>query len=146
MSTVYDYVDVAVSVQQAVSAIRSASRSFGSCAERGNNSFAIKDNTPRTQYSTSWPATVTIELESINNDNTRISFTSSNFGFGRSECESRLGAVKAAVLSEMDSLQRKNAAHIADGADAMLKYKQLLDAGIITQDEYNMKKHQLLGL
>lgn len=32
------------------------------------------------------------------------------------------------------------------GADEILKYKNLLDQGIITQDEFETKKKQLLGL
>lgn len=31
-------------------------------------------------------------------------------------------------------------------ADEILKYKNLLDGGIITQEEFNTKKKQLLGL
>lgn len=31
-------------------------------------------------------------------------------------------------------------------ADELKKYKDLLDSGIITQDEFNEKKKQLLGL
>lgn len=30
-------------------------------------------------------------------------------------------------------------------ADALLKYKQLLDAGVITEEEFNEKKWQILG-
>ena len=32
------------------------------------------------------------------------------------------------------------------GADEIVKYKELLDKGIITQEEYDAKKKQLLGL
>ena len=32
------------------------------------------------------------------------------------------------------------------GADEILKYKGLLDAGIITEEEFNAKKAQILGL
>ncbi len=31
-------------------------------------------------------------------------------------------------------------------ADELMKYKQLLDAGAITQEEYEIKKRQILGL
>ena len=31
-------------------------------------------------------------------------------------------------------------------ADEIMKYKELLDAGVITQEEYEQKKKQLLGL
>lgn len=34
----------------------------------------------------------------------------------------------------------------ASGADEILKYKSLLDAGIITEEEFNAKKAQILGL
>lgn len=34
----------------------------------------------------------------------------------------------------------------ASGADEILKFKQLLDAGVITEEEFNAKKMQLLGL
>ena len=31
-------------------------------------------------------------------------------------------------------------------ADELLKFKKLLDAGAISEDEYNMKKKQILGI
>ena len=34
----------------------------------------------------------------------------------------------------------------ASGADEILKYKQLLDAGIITEEEFQAKKKQILGI
>lgn len=34
----------------------------------------------------------------------------------------------------------------ASEADELLKFKQLLDAGVITQDEFDTKKKQILGL
>jgi predicted Zn-dependent peptidase len=34
----------------------------------------------------------------------------------------------------------------ASTADELKKYKELLDAGIITQEEFDAKKKQLLGL
>ena len=34
----------------------------------------------------------------------------------------------------------------ANSADELMKYKQLLDSGIITQEEFDAKKKQLLGL
>jgi predicted Zn-dependent peptidase len=35
---------------------------------------------------------------------------------------------------------------ITDSADQIAKYKDLLDKGIITQEEFDAKKKQLLGL
>ena len=39
-----------------------------------------------------------------------------------------------------------NAIPQASGADEIKKYKELLDMGIITQEEFDAKKKQLLGL
>lgn len=55
-----------------------------------------------------------------------------------------------ALLSVIVDSQKGQAApaHAAAGssADELLKFKQLLDAGVITQDEFDTKKKQLLGL
>ncbi len=39
-----------------------------------------------------------------------------------------------------------NAGSQPSGADELMKYKQLLDGGAITQEEYDLKKKQLLNL
>ncbi len=39
-----------------------------------------------------------------------------------------------------------NDANQISGADELTKYKQLLDEGVLTQEEFNLKKKQLLGL
>ena len=36
--------------------------------------------------------------------------------------------------------------HLHSAADEILKFKVLLDQGIITQEEFNAKKNELLGL
>lgn len=35
---------------------------------------------------------------------------------------------------------------VADGTEEIKKFKELLDEGIITQEEFDAKKKQLLGL
>ena len=37
-------------------------------------------------------------------------------------------------------------APVASAADEIMKFKGLLDAGVITQEEFDAKKKQLLGL
>ena len=37
-------------------------------------------------------------------------------------------------------------ASVSEAADDLLKLKELLDAGILTQEEFDAKKKQLLGL
>ena len=41
---------------------------------------------------------------------------------------------------------RRPAAPIPGAADELKQYKELLDMGAITQEEYDQKKKQLLGL
>ena len=65
-------------------------------------------------------------------------------------------AINAKAVELLHSLKdnKSEAAPAADApaqqavsaADEILKFKQLLDAGVITQEEFNAKKAQLLGL
>jgi len=43
-------------------------------------------------------------------------------------------------------LNRANSSSVPSSADELKKYKDLLDDGIITQEEFDAKKKQLLGL
>lgn len=57
--------------------------------------------------------------------------------------------VKNKVFELQQQAESKSVSQIINplsGADEILKYKQLLDEGIITQEEFNAKKKQLLGL
>lgn len=47
------------------------------------------------------------------------------------------------ILFELKN--KKNASPVVSVADEMLKFKQLLDMGIITQEEFEKKKRELLG-
>ena len=59
------------------------------------------------------------------------------------KCISALQIICAERDSESDAGQ-KNVA--VSTADEIMKFKGLLDAGAITQEEYDAKKKQLLGL
>lgn len=54
------------------------------------------------------------------------------------------------ILTELTLLQNdqkeEQRVEVLSGADEILKYKKLLDDGIITQEEFEAKKKQLLGL
>lgn len=50
------------------------------------------------------------------------------------------------LINNSQEVQEDNAAPIASAADEILKFKNLLDSGIITQDEFEAKKKQLLGI
>ena len=60
------------------------------------------------------------------------------------ECLSALQIIADSYQSEVAS-QTANQSN-ASAADEIVKFKQLLDADIITQDEFDAKKQQLLGL
>lgn len=42
--------------------------------------------------------------------------------------------------------RKEESIQVISGADEILKYKNLMDAGIITEEEFNAKKSQILGL
>ena len=59
-----------------------------------------------------------------------------------------LSFIKRSVVpkTEKDVSQVINNIHRPSNADELKKYKDLLDSGIITQEEFDQKKKQLLGL
>ena len=108
------------------------------------------------------------QIKSINFDNA-VDVTSSNFGIlnGRITIDTRtetcsfdvvrkrtseVAALVNSVVQEILEAKKteKNGPTIiqnqASAADELLKMKQLLDAGIISQEEFDAKKKQLLGL
>jgi len=133
-----------------IKAIQRAGRSFGSLVESGKGKYEIKDNVQRTDWSTTWPATTEINVSSSFMDKTvDISLYSHNFGIGpiqRKECESKLGAVKGAIEEEIDKIKKENTSSSNDNMEALINVKKLLDMGVITQEEFDAKKKQLLGL
>lgn len=146
MSTASDSVKVSIPLNTAIMAFRGVSRSFGSCIEKGNNVFAIKDTVQRTLLSTTYPATVTVTFKE-DGEITVILFEAKNLGFGpiqSKECHSRLGAVKSAIINEIEKLSSQQPTQTFSAADELLKYKQLLDMGAISQEEFDKKKKELL--
>lgn len=60
------------------------------------------------------------------------------------ECLSALQIISDSYQSELGE-QTANQSGVS-AADEIVKFKQLLDAGVITQEEFDTKKQQLLGL
>ncbi len=69
---------------------------------------------------------------------------------GMKKCPSCHSANVTEITAEEAAEARKAAAKpavpAASNADELAKYKQLLDTGVITQEEFDAKKKQLLGL
>lgn len=63
----------------------------------------------------------------------------------REEVHSALTDIIAKVQVE-DAYNHNNTTASSSNADELKKYKELLDSGIITQEEFDAKKKQLLGL
>ncbi|EKO1912189.1 SHOCT domain-containing protein [Clostridium botulinum] len=50
------------------------------------------------------------------------------------------------IKQKIEELQQQGHNPITSGADELRKYKELMDDGIITEDEFNKKKKELLGI
>ncbi|MFN2937731.1 SHOCT domain-containing protein [Lachnospiraceae bacterium YH-ros2226] len=62
------------------------------------------------------------------------------------ETQEILSCLELIIRENQKSLSASENSKAADAADEILKYKKLLDAGAITQEEYEAKKKQLLNL
>lgn len=59
---------------------------------------------------------------------------------------SSLGAKIRAAMDTYKNDEEKSSSEGFSAADELKKYKELLDSGVITQEEFDAKKKQLLGL
>ena len=69
--------------------------------------------------------------------------------FSLIENYAEIGNVLSQLINQRQENTQRNAAHSSpksDSMDDLLKLKSLLDSGIITQEEFELKKKQLLGL
>lgn len=57
-----------------------------------------------------------------------------------------MSALQLIVDSAKNAVSEESDRGPVSAADEILKYKNLLDAGIITEEEFNAKKTQLLNL
>lgn len=83
---------------------------------------------------TAWMKSITITTSSG-----RISF---NLIKNRDEIYSEIGK----LLVERQNTKKETPAETNNAADELKKFKELLDSGVITQEEFDQKKKQLLGL
>ena len=83
------------------------------------------------------------------NDTNRILFCSGMFSFAKTNsfAETIADQIREAYNHYQDTAEVVSAVPAGiSSADELKKYKELLDAGIITQVEFDAKKKQLLGL
>ncbi|MBR1968808.1 MAG: SHOCT domain-containing protein [Clostridia bacterium] len=82
-------------------------------------------------------------------DTNRILFCSGMFSFGKTnEFANMIGAEIRTVFENYkdNDVVEVTGATTNSAADEIKKFKDLLDAGVITQEEFDLKKKQLLGL
>ncbi len=96
---------------------------------------------------------IKITVNSINNPVVYINFLtiatkkeSSTYKTLYNSAQECLSVLQLICNSQESLLENNNNAATLSNADEILKYKRLLDEGIITQEEFDAKKKQLLGL
>ena len=82
-----------------------------------------------------------IEISLINTETKRGGFTHKNC----KEIGNKIISLLS-VIADSQTAPVAGSVPVASAADELMKYKQLLDAGAITQEEFDAKKKQLLGL
>ncbi len=94
-----------------------------------------------------------IQLETasgIMNNTANNFFNENSFTFDKSvQTNENMSLVADYIKNRIAETKRSKSAPIVNqvsSADELLKYKQLLDMGILTQEEFDTKKKQLLGL
>ena len=83
------------------------------------------------------------------NDTNRLIFCSGMFSWGEAnDFATSLGAkIRKAMDAYKNNPEEEETQGIMfSGADEIKKYKELMDMGIISQDEFEAKKKQILGL
>ena len=76
----------------------------------------------------------------------RMKRSSGQYRKNLEETREILSCLELIIRENQKSLSASENSKPADAADEILKYKKLLDAGAITQEEYEAKKKQLLNL
>lgn len=120
-------------------------------ASGSNNEYTIKETQQRTDWSTTWPATSVVKLEYLDNNTTRIFIKTSNFGFGPIQsnyCKQIMGTVKNFIISETENKNNDTMAVNSNKISAIEKIKklsELKDNGILTHEEFELKKSELLS-
>jgi len=90
-----------------------------------------------------------LQNQNAMNDTNRILFCSGMFSFGKTNefANSVAIDIKKAYEHYHEALEASTPSESAiSSTDELRKYKELLDDGIITQEEFDAKKKQLLGL
>lgn len=75
-----------------------------------------------------------------------VASSSGSISFCFVEERNRIYAIVSNLLLERQNVKKQDYRNKNDAADDLKKFKELLDSGVITQDEFDEKKKQLLDL
>ena len=110
------------------------------------NAFTVKEKVGLLAYAN--PAKLKISLSELKAGKTEIEVESSNFGFGpiqgkhvKSVATTFINAVKL----KANESNNAGVSAVSD-ADELKKFAELRDQGVISQEEFEVKKKQILGL
>lgn len=103
--------------------------------------------------STTWGDTLTVTIGKFDGKSTKVTVNSSSKSFSimaGGQQARNIQAFTEAFSEELQNYEMMQEASVsvnqADAADEIMKFKKLLDAGAITEEEFSAKKKQLLGL
>lgn len=94
-----------------------------------------------------WKAKVTYDLQP-NGDSTAVTVTGKNFSAGpvqRNAVEKEVNSFMTALHDAINEFKKDTRTNSQSTADELLKYKELLDQGVLTQEEFDNQKSKLLG-
>lgn len=87
------------------------------------------------------------------NQKTNNFWNENSFTFNKEEQNEQIAEIADYIKEKIDEIKRQKSApqattvvQQASAADELKKFKELLDMGVITQEEFDAKKKQLLGL
>jgi hypothetical protein len=103
----------------------------------------------------SWGENIPIQLSALSNTRTKVQITSSpktgimfggafDLGKNRKNIERILFATSKILSTIAPEIEVQEASKILSVADELQKLKKLLDAGVLTQEEFNQQKAKIL--
>ncbi|KRN75641.1 hypothetical protein IV73_GL000130 [Weissella kandleri] len=98
-----------------------------------------------------WKAKTSYTINYKDDANTSIIITSKNFGLGpvqKNAVQKEMELFKSALrdsLNEVENTEQQDTKSSDNTAEDILKYKDLLDKGILTQEEFDKQKQKLLN-
>lgn len=98
-----------------------------------------------------WKAKISYVLKPTDN-NTKVIFTGKNFGYGpikKNAVQKEIDIFETALRNSIEEITKRedqsNSSNNVDTADEIIKFKDLLDQGILTIEEFDKKKTELLN-